>query len=801
MADEAARLVAVLEADLKNFTKGMAQAQAIADQRFGAIEKRIKQNEAIFSTSFSKIGGLAASFLSVRAITAFVDSISDAAEKLQSLSERTGISVESLQKLDAAARNTGTNQAVLNEGLDKFAKALGLAAHGQGDLAKVMKDNGITASDDFVASLLNVADAVQAAKSRSEEYRITQAALGKGSQELVEFLRQGSGAIREQMDAFKGGISTQTVRDLADFSRSWNEVEISFENMAAGPLSKVLRGFSEFTHDIETGDWLERLQAVASFFSLGLVSPPAITATAKSLEKIKELEVQLSALEKQRAAEQGGGGPGIFGNMAGALDAQIAAKSAELNNLRNATLSHVTGQNLLSSAKPAGAAGEGDADAAAKEVARTLAALKAAQASLAQATSAANAEALRDTDAYYAEVRKGAQESSVAAITAANEKAKAEIAALDETKIGHEAYAKAIENINQTAAAEESAIFEKRRLDIGKIDQEELESKRAASERLVQIDEQRAAATARINESAAQSARDLVAAQDQLALEKAQGTPALFAVERKALDDEAQAQRNLILEREATEVASLARLREERFKSGADGISIWADYEQAVQALHGKTADELTAVDERSAAQRLQILEDENHARADAVHLADEARSGLEDIGVAAIKGFGSFKEAAARALEQVADLIVQLYIMKPLVESVLGPSGTKLGGGGGAGILSAIASIGSLLGFAGGGRPPVGRPSWVGENGRELFMPDVAGTIIPASKIPQAISRSGMMLNVTAPVTVSLDGANGDATILAYARKGAEAGAAAAIKTIKAQFPAMIADYTKRWG
>ena len=36
------------------------------------------------------------------------------------------------------------------------------------------------------------------------------------------------------------------------------------------------------------------------------------------------------------------------------------------------------------------------------------------------------------------------------------------------------------------------------------------------------------------------------------------------------------------------------------------------------------------------------------------------------------------------------------------------------------------------ILGFANGGRPPVGRASIVGERGPELFVPDRAGTIVP---------------------------------------------------------------------
>ncbi|MEO7716353.1 MAG: phage tail tape measure protein [Capsulimonas sp.] len=51
----------------------------------------------------------------------------------------------------------------------------------------------------------------------------------------------------------------------------------------------------------------------------------------------------------------------------------------------------------------------------------------------------------------------------------------------------------------------------------------------------------------------------------------------------------------------------------------------------------------------------------------------------------------------------------------------------------------------GGFLGgmFAGGGRPPVGKPSIVGERGMELFVPDAPGTIIPNHMLPLAPSMS----------------------------------------------------------
>jgi len=56
-----------------------------------------------------------------------------------------------------------------------------------------------------------------------------------------------------------------------------------------------------------------------------------------------------------------------------------------------------------------------------------------------------------------------------------------------------------------------------------------------------------------------------------------------------------------------------------------------------------------------------------------------------------------------------------------------------------------------NLTGFAAGGRPPVGKPSIVGEKGPELFVPSTAGTIIPNDKM------GGMTNNIV--VNVSMEG------------------------------------------
>jgi len=63
------------------------------------------------------------------------------------------------------------------------------------------------------------------------------------------------------------------------------------------------------------------------------------------------------------------------------------------------------------------------------------------------------------------------------------------------------------------------------------------------------------------------------------------------------------------------------------------------------------------------------------------------------------------------------------------------------------------VVPMAKMMGFASGGRPPVGRPSIVGERGAELFVPDSAGKIIPNNQL------GGQTINVTySPQVNALD-------------------------------------------
>jgi len=71
---------------------------------------------------------------------------------------------------------------------------------------------------------------------------------------------------------------------------------------------------------------------------------------------------------------------------------------------------------------------------------------------------------------------------------------------------------------------------------------------------------------------------------------------------------------------------------------------------------------------------------------------------------------------------------------------------------------LNAAFSGFKLPGFAAGGRPPVGKPSIVGEKGPELFVPRQAGTIVPNDQL-----GGGGATNVVVNVDASGSSVEGD--------------------------------------
>jgi len=119
--------------------------------------------------------------------------------------------------------------------------------------------------------------------------------------------------------------------------------------------------------------------------------------------------------------------------------------------------------------------------------------------------------------------------------------------------------------------------------------------------------------------------------------------------------------------------------------------------------------------------------------------VASTIEQGITNAIMDAIDGSKSLSESLSGILRQLGGMFLKQGI-----------GGFNVGGKGGSGLL------GLLPGFANGGRPPVGRPSIVGERGPELFVPGRSGTIVPNHEL-------GGGANVTVNVDASGSSVQGD--------------------------------------
>jgi hypothetical protein len=112
-----------------------------------------------------------------------------------------------------------------------------------------------------------------------------------------------------------------------------------------------------------------------------------------------------------------------------------------------------------------------------------------------------------------------------------------------------------------------------------------------------------------------------------------------------------------------------------------------------------------------------------------------------------------AFRNMFMRIADHFLDMAAQMMAAQ-ISRGFLGLFGNMFGGGGdvfaGFDRGATDPSTLSMSSFANGGRPPVGRPSLVGERGAELFVPDRAGTIIPNYQLG-SMGSTNIVVNVDA--------------------------------------------------
>ena len=220
-----------------------------------------------------------------------------------------------------------------------------------------------------------------------------------------------------------------------------------------------------------------------------------------------------------------------------------------------------------------------------------------------------------------------------------------------------------------------------------------------------------------------------------------------------------QAKKNLeaaqILSNEKAEQAAIDKLlgniQKQRVKNITDEIALLErsfgltadEFEIEKQIMQMKQDGEIKDENEiRNKLKKLQTLQKERQ-------LADETAAAFERLAqtinteiAAGIKGLIKGTSTLGDLVRNVADKLLDVGLNLLLYGN---PMANAVTGG-----------FFKLLGFANGGKPPVGKPSVVGEKGPELFVPDSSGTIIPNNQL-------GGSTNIVVNVDASGSSVEGD--------------------------------------
>lgn len=287
-------LVVSLEANLKNYLQGMAKAQNTTIASIKKMEQTTATGMARVEKSFAKAGTALAGFGKGLAIGAIVGAVAgleqlvtgavSSAAAIGDLSDKLGINSDKLQELQFGAVQANMSFDELETSLLKFSKTLGQARNGQGDLLKTLEANGFDKAKiqalSYSEALDTVADLVKNAANEQDALLIITQAFGKGGDEMLEFLRNGAGGLKDFGNAAHeaGAIIDAELIDSAQrFDDAWAAAALSAKahigNFVLDSVSNVQKLWNLLSNPPKSGLGFIRLMGGGSMEEPAAASP------------------------------------------------------------------------------------------------------------------------------------------------------------------------------------------------------------------------------------------------------------------------------------------------------------------------------------------------------------------------------------------------------------------------------------------------------------------------------------------------------------------------------------------------
>jgi hypothetical protein len=256
---------------------------------------RFEQRAETMSARVSKAFGALGVGLSVAGVAAFVKSGIDAADALNDMADRTGITVENLAGLQLGLKLSDSTMEAFAASANKL--SINIAKN-----REEFEQLGITAKDPTEA-FLQLADVFSQIQDPQERAAFGAKVLGKNYAELAPLLMQGSTAIREQMKAGQewSGVTTDMAKQAAEFNDQLDTLLFKMNNLsikAVGPLIGDLNSLIGYFGDLHGSVSV----VTRDFDEAGDSWKPFETGLNTIIEAIAEFDYYISLATRETAA-------------------------------------------------------------------------------------------------------------------------------------------------------------------------------------------------------------------------------------------------------------------------------------------------------------------------------------------------------------------------------------------------------------------------------------------------------------------------------------------------------------------
>lgn len=237
MATELERLAVVFEANTKAYESAMKRMQQSTEQAVRGSTEAVGKLDKVLTSAGESAASFIKEFASatlagvgIEKLFEFAKAAVESAHAITDLAEKTGLSTDKIQELGFGASQASISFEEMSHGLLTFSRNIGQAQMGTGKLLDLFNAQDISlknADGSFKTldqDLISFADAIKGATTQQEALAMITTAMGKGSDEWLNFLRGGSEGLQKfGEDARTAGaiVDKELIQRGAEFDRTW----------------------------------------------------------------------------------------------------------------------------------------------------------------------------------------------------------------------------------------------------------------------------------------------------------------------------------------------------------------------------------------------------------------------------------------------------------------------------------------------------------------------------------------------------------------------------------------------------